>query len=283
MQKIERIFKMMILFLKVFVMTWLTMSILVFAFQRYLIYVPDRKVPYLSNFDKKYLEHLTWKNNEGIMLSGFYHPAKINQPTFVIFHGNAGNIGTRKVLLFKLIEAGYGVFMPEYRGYGGVSGSPSEKGLYRDASSAIHFLYEKGVSYQQMIFFGESLGASVALEMAQRYPVAGVILQSPFLSLKSMAKLHYPWNFLPVLDKFDNLSKIKNIHMPLLIIHGTLDDLVPVSHGKRLFSQAQNSKRKELKLMIGEKHNLSWDDHYINVIRDYIDKDVISNYPTGIN
>lgn len=283
MQTLERAMDMMILFIKILVISWAVISILFFAFQRYLIYVPDRSTPHLSNFDKKNIEVLHWNSSDGILLRGFYHPARINQPTVVIFHGNAGNIGSRKILMFKLIDSGYGVFMPEYRGYGGVSGFPTEKGLYRDANSAMKFLESKGVSYQQMVILGESLGSSVALEMALKYPVAGVVLQAPFISLKSLAKLYYPWNILPILDKFDNLKKIKLIRTPLLIIHGTHDEVVPVHQGKRLFAEAKHTRQKSLKLMIGEQHNLDWDEHYMTTIQEYIAKDIISNYPNGVN
>jgi fermentation-respiration switch protein FrsA (DUF1100 family) len=272
-----------VLFIKVLLVTWLCLSFILFAFQRYLVFVPDNKSTHLSDFDKKFIERVVWQNEDKILLYGFYHPPTTNQPTIVIFHGNAGNIGTRKTLMLKLIEQGYGVFMPEYRGYGGVSGQPSEKGLYEDAQSALKFLKSQGIPYFNMILLGESLGSAVALEMAKKYPVSGVILQSPFTSLHALARLHYPWNFLPLFDKFNNEEKIKDIHVPLLVIHGMQDELVPVEHGKSLYQKAIDSPHKKLKLIEGAAHDIPWEDDYISSIRDFIEKNILSNFPTGVH
>lgn len=279
----EQVKVYVVLFIKVLLATWIALSFIVFAFQRYLVFVPDNHSPHLSNSDKNLIERVVWQNHDKTLLYGYYHEAKDNQPTIVIFHGNAGNIGTRKVLMLKLIELGYGVFMPEYRGYGGISGQPSEKALYEDANSAINYLRARDVPYFNIILLGESLGSAVALEMAKRYPVSGVILQSPFLSLRSLARIHYPWNFMPLFDKFDNEEKIKNIHVPLLIIHGTDDSLVPVEQGEALYQMADQSPHKQLKLIDGVEHNIPWEDDYIQTIRDFIEKNILSNFPTGVH
>lgn len=262
----------MILIVKILLMLWIGLSVIVFTFQRWLIYVPDKTPPHLTRFDKKKIAELRWVNSDHIHLMAYYHPARQNQPTIVIFHGNAGNIGSRKILMHQLIEEGYGVLMPEYRGYGGLGGFPTEKSLYRDAYSAIDYLKSLGIDEKNMIIFGESLGAAVALQVALEYPVAGLILQSPFLSLQSMAKLHYPWNILPVLDDFSNEKKIERLHIPLLIIHGTQDELVPIEQGKTLFAKAIHAPSKKLALLEGQGHNLTWDDEYLAYIRAYIEK-----------
>lgn len=267
----------MLFIIKIILVVWAGLSLLVFTFQRLLIYVPDKNPPHLSQFDKRSIQEVYWKNLENITLMGFYHSAAQNQPTMVIFHGNAGNIGSRKILMHHLIDLGYGAFMPEYRGYGGLSGSPSEKGLYQDARSAILYLKSIGIDEKHMIIFGESLGAAVALEMALTFPVAGLILQSPFLSLESMAKLHYPWNILPVLDSFDNQKKIQKLRSPLLILHGTDDEIVPVEQGKILFSKANAVSFKRIELLKGQPHNVDWDDAYFKCIIDYIEQDLYSD------
>lgn len=267
----------MLLAIKILLMCWVSLSLIVFTFQRFIIYDPDKTPPHLSGFDKKSIRVVHWKNADRIQLMGFYHAADHQQPTIVIFHGNAGNIGSRKILMHQLIDMGYGVLMPEYRGYGGLAGFPTEQGLYRDASSAILYLKSIGVDEQHMIIFGESLGASVALEMALQYDVAGLILQAPFLSLDSMAKLHYPWNILPVLDSFSNQEKIQKLRRPLLILHGTQDEVVPVEQGQILFSKANAVSSKRIELLKGQPHNVDWDETYFKYIRDYIEQDIHFN------
>ncbi len=268
----------MLLIIKILLMCWAGVSLIIFTFQRLIIYSPDKTPPHLSRFDKKTIQEIHWKNAENILLMGFYHPANKHQPTLMIFHGNSGNIGSRKILMHHLIDMGYGVLMPEYRGYGGVAGFPTEKGLYQDASSAILYLKSMGVDENHIIVFGESLGASVALEMALIYPVAGLILQAPFLSLQSMAKLHYPWNILPVLDDFNNQSKIEKLVAPLLILHGTSDEVVPVEQGKILYSKANAVLCKRIELLKGQSHNVDWDEAYFKHIRDYIEQDIYFNH-----
>jgi fermentation-respiration switch protein FrsA (DUF1100 family) len=174
--------------------------------------------------------------------------------------------------MYKLAEPGYGVFLPEYRGYGGNKGHPSEKGLYADARSALLYLHQQGIPYSKMVIFGESIGAAVTLQMAQEFKVAGVILQSPFKSMKMMAKLHYPWMVLPPWDKFDNERKIKELELPVLIIHGNNDKFVPYSHGRDLYYEAKQSKTRQFKSIKGKDQNIPWNDDYLLSVQDFIDK-----------
>ena len=245
--------------------------ILLFVFfQRKLIYIPNKHPVYLNHYDENQIKILHWKNLHGIDHFGFYHQPSQYQPMIIFFHGNAGHIGDRKHLLYLLSEKGYGVFMPEYRGYGGMIGRPSELGLYEDGESAILFLRSQGVKESDMILMGESLGTGVAIEMAKRFKVRALILQAPFLSLEAMRDLHYPYIKLPLLDKYQNQEKIKELSMPLLILHGNADRIVPYHHGETLYDLATQSAHRQLKVFDKSSHQLPWDEEFIQSIDDFI-------------
>ena len=151
---------------------------------------------------------------------------------------------TSMAMAVILVE-GFGVIGLDYRGYGRSEGSPSEQGFYMDARAAIDYASkELSVKPEQMIAYGESIGTGVAVQMATEYPFQGLVLQSPFTSVLQLGKDSYPW--LPVeilqLDRFDSLSKIGNIHSPLLVIHGAIDLIVPIKYGKQLFVAAPEPK-----------------------------------------
>src|SRR5918998_500135 len=129
------------------------------------------------------------------------------------------------------------------RGYGRSTGRPSEAGTYRDARAARRALLERAGA-DRVFYLGESLGAAVALELAHHHPPAGVILQSPFTSIRDMARLHYP--FVPralVPDAYPSLRLIRALEVPLLVLHGERDDIVPLLHGEELYEAATCPKR----------------------------------------
>lgn len=171
------------------------------------------------------------------------------KPWVVIFHGNAGTLAGRAFKARQFLDAGYGVLLVEYRGYGGNPGSPSEAGLFLDARAALAYLTAQGVSGKQLVLYGESLGTGVAVAMAAEVaqagnPVAAVLLEAPFTSTVDVAARHYP--FLPVRllmqDRFDSLSRIQGIQAPLFIAHGARDGTVPQDLGRKLFAAALEPK-----------------------------------------
>jgi fermentation-respiration switch protein FrsA (DUF1100 family) len=175
-------------------------------------------------------------------------------------HGNAGNISHRLDKLEKFHALGANVLIFDYRGYGQSDGHPSELGTYQDADSAYQWLVKREAlsvendagnplhasrSTPRVVFYGESLGCAVAVEMAVRHPGAGLILESPFTSTVAMAKRIFPW--LPVKwivrYRYDNLSKIPKIKMPVLILHSPQDEIVPFAMGRQLFNAAPPPKQ----------------------------------------
>ena len=187
---------------------------------------------------------VTYRTADDLVLNGWYRAATGGRPTLVYFHGNAGNLGSRAELVLPYMEAGYGVLLAGYRGYGGNPGRPDEEGLYADGRAALAWLDDAGVPPDRTVLFGESLGTGVAVQIAVEHPIAGLILQAPFTSTVDVGEEAVP--FLPVslfvTHRFDNLSKITEIGAPLLLIHGEADEAVPIQFGRRLFEAAPEPK-----------------------------------------
>lgn len=220
--------------------------------QRKMIYFPnavDFDLP--EGFEKVFVE-----TEPDLELSQIYKAPKENKPVLVFFHGNASNHLMNLYKAVPYLEQGYGMLSVGYRGYNGDAGKPSERGLYQDARAAISYLSAQGFDSSEMIFYGQSLGTGIAVQMALEYPnVQALILESPYTALFDVAAKAYP--FIParllMRDRFDSLSKIKNIEIPLFIIHGEKDAIVPASLGKKLFEHA--NEPKEIVLLEQYGHN----------------------------
>jgi uncharacterized protein len=191
---------------------------------------------------------------DGVRLHGWWIRGS-GKRVLLFFHGNAGNIADR-LERTKILNTRFGldVFLVDYRGYGRSQGSPSEEGLYRDARAVYTAAVSAGFRPEQIVVFGESLGAAVAVDLARRWACAGLVLEAPFLSIPAVARIHYP--FVPaffIRSRFDNLAKIADVTAPKLILVPELDDVVPPIHGRRLFETAQGAR--ELLVVPGAHHN----------------------------
>jgi uncharacterized protein len=211
--------------------------------QRSLLFFPEKSRPDMPLLPG--LQVVEIATADGVPLGSWYLPPPPGAPVIAYFHGNGGNIGYRSDRLRRFAAAGFGVLLLEYRGYGGNPGSPSEAGLFADARAGLAFLDGQGIAAGRLVLYGESLGTSVAVQMASERKVAALILESPFTSLADLARTHYP--ILPVfeallLDRFDSLSRIGRVHAPILVLQGELDTTVPVKTGRRLFAAAPEPK-----------------------------------------
>ena len=227
-------------------------------------------------------DDVIFQTEDGLNLHGWFIPGKKSSPdedlhTLLWFHGNAGNINHRLGNIKMLHErVPVNVFIIDYRQYGRSEGKISEKGTYIDAGAALAHLHSrKEINQEKIIFFGRSLGSAVAVELALKEKCRALILETPFTSILEMGKKLYP--FLPVSlllkTKYDSLSKIRNIKVPILIMHGDKDDLVPFEHGKRLYDMA--NEPKEFYTIPGAGHNdthIVGGDEYFDVIRNFVKK-----------
>ncbi|MFV1958046.1 MAG: alpha/beta hydrolase [Planctomycetota bacterium] len=203
-------------------------------FQRRLEYFPDPSpVPLPHGPAYEGLEAVRLTTADGVRLEAWWWPGT-RRGAILLFHGNAGNRGGRLAWMTGLHERGWSVFLPDYRGYGGSGGSPSEAGFAEDADAAVAWLQARGQG--PIVYLGSSIGSGVATQLAARHPPAGLVLQSGTISLVPIAQRIY--RFLPMglllRDPFDLSDVAPRVTCPSLSIHGELDTIVPVELGRRL-------------------------------------------------
>jgi fermentation-respiration switch protein FrsA (DUF1100 family) len=215
-----------------------------FVFQRQLLYFPDRSRPQLGILGQLRVREVQLTTADGLSLLSWYLPARDDRPVILYFHGNGGNIGHRAEWVRRFAREGYGVLMPEYRGYGGNPGKPTEGGFYQDALAAYNFLEHQGVAAGRVVLYGESLGSGVAVYLAATQQVGGLILESPYTSVAAVAQYHYPYvpAALLVWDRFDALSRIGEVKAPILVLRGGRDAIVPGRFSQALFDAALEPK-----------------------------------------
>ena len=191
-------------------------------------------------------ENVQIATEDNQQLHGWYIPAQKNSDVLLFFHGNAGNISHRLDSIGIFHHLGLAVLIFDYRGYGNSSGKPSEKGTYRDAQAALDYLArERQIDSGRLIYFGRSLGGAVASHLAVKHPPKALILESTFTSAPDMASRLFPIFPLRWLTRFSysNISNIKAIHCPVLIIHSPEDDIIPYDMGQNLYDSANAPKR----------------------------------------
>jgi fermentation-respiration switch protein FrsA (DUF1100 family) len=233
---------------------------LVWAFQRRLIYLPTARLSDAAAAafvpDR---EEVELRTADGLRLGAWFVEARRSpsRAAILVCNGNAGNRSLRAPLAAALAARGFSVLLFDYRGYGGNPGRPSEAGLIEDARAARAYLASRGdVDARRIVYFGESLGAAVAVALADERPPAALVLRSPFTSLADVGRLHYP--FLPVrallADRFPSVERIGRIEAPLLVLAGERDGIVPAWQSRALF-QAAPEGRKRLWILDGADHN----------------------------
>jgi hypothetical protein len=158
-------------------------------------------------------------------------------------HGNAGNISHRADKLSALAQAGTAILIIDYRGFGKSDGSPNEAGLYLDADAAYAELTRRGYSPERIFLYGESLGTGVAADLAVRQPCAGIVLEAPFPSVGAVANRVVPVLGPLVVSGFETSRKIAQVRVPLLVMHGNRDEVIPYDLGQAVFEAANEPKR----------------------------------------
>lgn len=223
---------------------------LLYLFQRSLIYLPSQDVPEAPEG----IEDVTYETEDGLTLSAWFVGSAGNRGSVIVFNGNAGNRANRLPLGQALAEAGYSVLLTDYRGYGGNRGTPSERNLAVDAQAAFDYMADR-VGTDRLVYYGESLGAGVAIGLAAEEPPAALILRSAFISLADVASVHYP--FLPtsllLIDRYQNSERIGDVQVPILFVAGTADTIVPPDQTRELYEAA--FEPKYLFMVEGAGHN----------------------------
>ncbi|MGF1496284.1 MAG: alpha/beta hydrolase [Elainellaceae cyanobacterium] len=183
-------------------------------------------------------------------LHGWWIPAPVaDAPVILYFHGNASNLGDLVNQAARYYQWGYGAFLVDYRGYGKSSGAfPSERQVYEDAAAAWAYLtQERGIPANRIVIHGQSLGGAIAIELASHQPdAAGVIVESSFTSIRRMVDHQTVYSLFPInwllTQRFDSIAKVPTLEVPILLIHGTLDETVPPAMSQALYDAAPEPK-----------------------------------------
>jgi fermentation-respiration switch protein FrsA (DUF1100 family) len=230
---------------------------IVWSQQRRLIYFPSGMVPKPDMVGLEAAAAVSFPTADGLTLHGWF-VGRSDAPEFtvIVFNGNAGNRAFRAPLASALARAGLSVLLFDYRGFGGNPGSPTEEGLKNDALGARDYVIRRaGDDRRKLVYFGESLGTAVATNLAVDYPPAALILRSPFTSLTDVGRHHYA--FLPVRwllrDRYASIERIARVNVPVLMIAGDNDRIVPIAQTRRLYDAA--GEPKSLLVIRGADHN----------------------------
>jgi len=204
---------------------------------------PDAPLP-------SYAQRLTIAGPAGSRLAAllfFADPTRDSGYWVLHLHGNADSAfsSTQVRHCEQLRGLGLNVLSFDYRGFGHSPGVASEQHIYEDAESAYQTLIRRGISPTHIILWGHSLGSAPAVELATRHPAAALLLFGAFTSIPDVAAATYP--YLPVRwvagIHMDSLRRIRNVHIPVIIVHSVHDTLVPFQEGKRLYAAANPPKR----------------------------------------
>jgi fermentation-respiration switch protein FrsA (DUF1100 family) len=189
-------------------------------------------------------EEIVLDTADGEKVIAWHVPPRGNKPVVLYFHGNGASLRYRVERFRALTADGTGLLALSYRGYGGSSGSPSETGLIADATAAYEFAAARYPA-ERIVLWGESLGSGVAVALAAERKVSRIVLESPFTSAADIGAAVY-W-FMPVRllmkDQFRSDLRIGKVNVPILILHGDRDTVVPLAFGERLYAMANEPKK----------------------------------------
>ena len=227
---------------------YLIVAMLVFFAQRKILYFP----PGLYHSPPAGMVEVRTESGH----LGWYSPAQDARPTIMVFHGNASSIDSNLHIFRDLQAAGYGVWSVGYPGYPGTEGTPTQRNLVAAALAQYEHLSEMGVD--NIVYYGTSLGAGVASQLASKYQPDMLIVDAPFNSVADMARKQMP--FLPtgilLKDKWKSNVALEGLDMPLIWIHGTADKVIPLSEGQKLYNGYGGPKSAHI--LDGANHNNTW-------------------------
>lgn len=210
------------------------------------------------------VEDVFFSTEDGQQLNGWWLKARAGKGTIIFCHGQATNLSSLSFQYQMLAKQGVGLFAFDYRGFGRSTGQPDEEGLIRDALAAHDECLKRGVGFEDIVVHGQSLGGAVAAQLCARRPCAGLILESTFTSVADVAGTRYgTWSGLLLQTKFATAATLPALRVPVLVIHGTRDHILPAQMGTRLFEAArvpkqlwmvQDGGHLNLRLVAGEEY-----------------------------
>lgn len=242
---------------------YFALNLFAFLFAERLIFRP----PVAAYHDTPEILKLTTRNRHQI--SALHLPNPTAKFTILYSHGNGSDLGTSRAELEELRRIGFAVFAYDYQGYGTSQGTPSEQNTYDDIDTAYQYLTKTlKVPSDRIILYGFSVGSGPSIDLATRQPVAGLILEGAFTSTFRVVT-YFP---ILLLDRFRNLDKIQSVHCPILVIHGTADDVIPFHHGQTLY-KAANQPKQFLAIEGAGHNNLTYiaGEEYRQALKDFVE------------
>lgn len=260
---------------KVFLISFLTVyfafNALVYTKQREMMYIPslERVAPADVGLDQ--VEEVALTTASNVELISWFARPEDDRPTVLFFHGNAGAVNHRAHRFRELMAQGYGVFVLGYPGYGGNAGEPSEPGFHEASQLAYDYLRTSGIRPDDIVIYGESIGSGVAVRLAARVEAKGLVLEAPMSSAIDIAREHYPLLVAAFFlkDSYRSEDYIDRIDMPLLVIHGEKDAIIPLGLGRGLVERAVEPKK--LVVIEGAGHNNLSEYSTGRIARDFIE------------
>ena len=251
-------------------LAYVVILLFTYLYQRNLLYHPSENNYQGDSINFNYQEVLI-EVDENIKLKSWVIKKDLkNYKTILYFHGNAGDLTNRVHKLNELNKLDLNILIISWRGFSGNPGKPTEKNLYNDARKSVQWLNDYGVENRNIFLYGESLGTGVATELGQDNSFAGIILESPYTSIADAAKIYYPYLPIDLLlkDRYDSSQKIININIPILIMHGKKDDVVPFKMGVELFEKA--NKPKFSYFSENDDHMMEFNDQLMNSLKKFL-------------
>lgn len=236
------------------VVAYVAIAAVMYFGQRRFLYFPEHGRTSPAAAGLAHVSEIVIPTPDGEKLIAWYGKGRPGQPTLLYLHGNGGSLAFRSGTMRKYLDDGRGMLMLAYRGYSGSTGSPSEAANVADAKLAYETLIHDGVKPDDIILYGESLGSGVAIQVAKEKKVEGLILDAPYTSILELASAQFPWLPVSLLleDRYESIKYIHDVHVPIFIMHGDADEVVPVEMGRRLFAAA--NEPKDMKVVPGGGH-----------------------------
>jgi fermentation-respiration switch protein FrsA (DUF1100 family) len=230
--------------------------LLLYIFQNSFIFFPSQAVDVTpGHYSFQYEDHF-FQAEDGVNLHGWWIPHPEASATVILSHGNAGNISHRISLIQMMYGLKVNFFIYDYRGYGKSEGRPDEAGLYMDGMAAYYLVRDvKGINPGEIILFGRSIGGAVAAQNAVNAEIGGLVIESAFSDVRSLMRELFPIvpTFLAKYD-FPVSEYLKQVSVPVMVMHSHQDDIIPYRHGVRNY-EAANSPKWFIELQGGHNDN----------------------------
>ena len=242
----------------IFLGLYLALGLIIYLLQERLIFLPeDLPNDYSYSFDAPFDEHFI-SMEDGAIINALHFTQAESKGLIVYFHGNAGNLARWGEVVYPFVELGYEVFIVDYRGYGKSSGERSQERMLSDAD-AVYAYAGQLAAEEHIILFGRSIGSAFASYLAGKNQPAKVILETPFYSLKDVAKDIIPIYPIDLLlnYNFKNYETLQSCSAPIYIFHGTRDEVVDFASGKKLYENLKNQPVEFFTIEGGHHNDLS--------------------------